>query len=86
MAGGGGRVVPGQLLYQAELVERVGRLAGVRITVQAEGLLAAGGCGPVVVSQPLHRGELGENLRLLVAVTEVTEERRACRNEAPAAG
>jgi hypothetical protein len=71
-------LIAGQLLRQAELVERVGSIAGelAHVAEQVEGLLAAGGCGPVVVGQPMHRGELGENLRLLVAVAEVTAERQ----------
>jgi hypothetical protein len=38
------------------------------VAEQAEGLLAAGGCGRVVVGLSLHRGELEENVGLLEAV------------------
>jgi hypothetical protein len=60
----------------AEAVQGFGLAEPVAgVAVQVEGPLVAGGCGRVVPGQPVHRGELGENRGLQIAVADVTAER-----------
>ena len=72
MAGGGGPVVPGQLLHEAEFV--AGEALGGRfaeVTERLQRLLVAGSGGRVVAGQPLQHAELIENPGLAVAVALV---------------
>src|SRR5262249_31296662 len=76
-AGGGGRVVPGQLQQYAQaeegdsLPEPVAGAAGER-----QGLPVAGGGGPVVAGQPVHKAQLGEGVSLAGLVTGIAVERQ----------
>ena len=87
VAGRGGRVVAGQLLYEAELIEcaRLAR-ALTEVAPLLQCLLVAGGGGRVVAGQPLQHPELAAGPGLLVAVAEVTMECLGLLQLAAAAG
>ena len=66
VAGGRGRVVAGQLVHQAKLVEDVGLAGAVaEVAELLERLLVAGGGGRVVAGQAVQAAELVEGAGLL---------------------
>ena len=87
VAGGGGRVVPGQLLQRAQVVEgfalykRVASAAG-----QRQGPVQAGGGGRVVAGQHVHEAQLGEHVALAGRVAGLSQSASARARVAAAAG
>ena len=70
-AGGCGRIIAGQLLHHAELVEGEGLADPVpEAAEKLEGLLQAGGCGRIIAGQPLKAAEIGEGDGLAEPVPE----------------
>ena len=76
LAGGGGRVVPGQLLQQAQAAEGPPGRAVAERAGQRQGLLVAGGGGRVVPGQHPQEAQLVEGVGLAGLVTGLTVERQ----------
>ena len=77
MAGGGRRVVPGFLLDEAEVVERVGLAEPVTDVAELlERLLVAGGGGRVIPGQALHGAQMAEGIGLAEPVANIPVERQ----------
>ena len=77
MAGGGGRVVPGLLLDEAEVVQGVGLAEQVtEVTEQGQGPVLAGNRGRVVPGLLLQAAQDFESLSLAVQVAEVAIQRQ----------
>jgi hypothetical protein len=89
MAGGGGGVVTGLLLHDVQLVEGAGLAERItEVTVQAQGLLVAGGRGrvQVVVQQPPGGGTFGRvpgGVRYSTGIAASGGSRNPARNSGP---
>jgi len=72
MAGGGGRVVPGQPLHDPELIEGAGDGVPVAdVSEESQCLLEASGGGRVVTGPPLHTTQAGQGTALALPVADL---------------